>query len=334
MATLTTAVSGVSDTIHEDLGDVISRIDPSETPVYSMLRSRETVDNIAFSWLVQELAAASASNKVSEGADASDSTNTPAARLTNYTQISAKAGTVSGTLDAVNTAGRAKETAYQKVVRSLELRRDIEKSLVSDQVKASSDPRATATLSSWISNISQGTVTSGQEAYDGSSAAAASNLGAGTHYPNPAGTNRALTLSMIDDSMQAAFEDGGKPSVMFVSPANKKAFSTLANTAGATVVDNQVTYSAAKEVTAVAAVSVYLSDFGELAVSIDRFMANDRIFLVDTNYAMVCALPGRDFMEQELAKTGDSAKFQILTEYGLKVAAPKAHAMICDLSTT
>ena len=69
MATLTTAVSGVSDTIHEDLGDVISRIDPSETPVYSMLRSRETVDNIAFSWLVQELAAASASNKVSEGAE-------------------------------------------------------------------------------------------------------------------------------------------------------------------------------------------------------------------------------------------------------------------------
>ena len=84
--------------------------DPDETPIYSALR-KETVNNTTFDWLVQELAAASATNYVAEGADASFATPTQAVRFSNVTQVSQKDAAVSGTLDAVDTAGRDRETA-------------------------------------------------------------------------------------------------------------------------------------------------------------------------------------------------------------------------------
>lgn len=69
------------------------------------------MNNTTFDWLVQELAAASATNYVAEGADASFATPTQAVRFSNVTQVSQKDAAVSGTLDAVDTAGRDRETA-------------------------------------------------------------------------------------------------------------------------------------------------------------------------------------------------------------------------------
>ena len=55
--------------------------------------------------------------------------------------------------------------------------------------------------------------------------------------------------------MQAAFEDGGKPTMILLSPTQKKKFSDA--TEGATgTVNNQINYSAPQEVTSVGAVSV------------------------------------------------------------------------------
>ena len=107
MATQTTAIA-IGE--REDLSDVIARIDPSETPIYSAL-SKETVRNTVFDWLVQELASAASDNYVAEGADASFATPTQAVRFSNVTQISQKDAAVSGTLDSVDTAGRDRETA-------------------------------------------------------------------------------------------------------------------------------------------------------------------------------------------------------------------------------
>ena len=56
-------------------------------------------------------------NSVNEGADASFATPTATTRLTNNTQISVKDFQISGTLEAVDKAGRDRETAYQKVLK-------------------------------------------------------------------------------------------------------------------------------------------------------------------------------------------------------------------------
>ena len=312
MATQTTAIA-IGE--REDLSDVISRIDPSETPIYSAL-SKETVRNTVFDWLVQELASAASDNYVAEGADASFATPTQAVRFSNVTQISQKDAAVSGTLDSVDTAGRDRESAYQKVLKGLELRRDMEKMLVVDNAKATSSTRETAALSSWITNVSVG------------SGSGAAPTGDGSDVPT-GGSDRALTLALIDAAHQAAYEDGGNPSLLVLSPSKKAAFSDLSSGSVAT---NQIQYTAPREAAIVGSVSLYLSDYGELSVVIDRQIGNDRLYLLDSDYASIVTLPGRDFAVTDLAKTGDASKFQIITEFGLKVSAPKAHAAVYDLS--
>ena len=59
----------------EDLSDVITRIDPDETPIFSALK-KETGNGVFVEWQVQELAAAVANNHQNEGADASYATPT------------------------------------------------------------------------------------------------------------------------------------------------------------------------------------------------------------------------------------------------------------------
>jgi len=98
------------------------------------------------------------------------------------------------------------------------------------------------------------------------------------------------------------------------------------------LVSNDVNMTQAKEVTYVGSTSVFLTDFGTLEVAPSRFLGNDRIFLLDPDFASVSTLNGRNFAENEIAPTGDAEKFQIVTEWALKVQAPKAHAMILDLS--
>lgn len=311
MATYTTTTA-VGE--REDLSDVITRIDPDETPIFSALK-KETGNGVFVEWQVQELAAAVATNYQNEGADATYDTPTATVRLGNYMQISQKDAAVSGTLDAVDKAGRDRETAYQKVLKGLELRRDIEKSLNSDTARSGSDPRKAGALSSWITNVSVG-------------ASGAAPTGDGTDVPT-GGTDRAMTLALIDTAMQAAYEDGGQPNMLVVSPAKKVAFSDLN---GGSVATNQINYTAPREAAIVGSVSLYLSDFGQLDVVIDRFASSDRVFLLDSDYASICTLPGRNFAVQELAKTGDAEKFQIVTEWTLKVSAPKAHGAVYDLS--
>ncbi len=315
MAQFTTA-NAVGE--REDLSDVITRIDPDETPIFSALR-KETGNGVFVEWQVQELAAAVATNHQNEGADASYATPTATTRLGNYMQISQKDAQVSGTLDAVDKAGRDAEVAYQKVLKGLELRRDIEKYLNSDTARSASDPRKAGTLSSWITNVS---IASDETAFN-------AGVGTGTHVPAMDGTNRTMTLAMIDAAMQAAYTDGGQPNMLVVSPAKKASFSDLNSGSVAT---NQISYTAPREAAIVGSVSLYLSDYGQLDVVIDRFASDDRVYLLDSDYASICTLPNRNFTVDDLAKTGDSEKFQIITEFTLKVSAPKAHGAVYNLS--
>ena len=94
----------------EDLTDVIYRISPTQTPFITMA-AKSKATNIIHEWQTQDLAAASASNAVAEGADASTKTVTATTRLKNYTQISTKSISVSNTQQASNPAGRKDELA-------------------------------------------------------------------------------------------------------------------------------------------------------------------------------------------------------------------------------
>ena len=278
---------------------------------------KETSNGIFTEWQTQELASASTSNYVNEGAAISTAAATPTVRLGNYHQISVKSFATSGTLDAVDTAGREREHNYQKVLKALELRRDIEKAITDTNVaRSGSDPRKSASLMTWMTNGSVG-------------ASGAFATGDGTDTATD-GTDRALTLALIEDGMQDAWTDGGNPSMMLASATNRANFSDLS--ASGNLVSNDVNMTAAKEVAYVGSTSVFLTDFGTVEATPSRFMSNDKMFLIDPEFASLCTLNGRNFQEKDMGDTGDSQATMLITEWALKVLAPKAHAGIFDLS--
>ena len=299
----------------ESLSDVISRIDPDETPIFSNAKKEQT-KAVTHEWLVQDLAAAANDNYVAEGADYSYVNPTAVTRLGNVHQISVQAASVSGTLDAVDKAGRDRETAYVKIIKGVEQRRDIEKALCKVEAKSASDPRKAGKLASYMTNqsvVSPSTTATGD----------------GSNVSDLAGTNAALSLAKIDTAMKAAYIDGGQPDMMVVSPTNKVVFSDL-NSGSA--VTNPLHMTRPKDATNSGSVSMYLTDFGMLNVTIDRFNEDDRIFLLDSDYYSIGHLPGRMCSVSDVAPTGDATKFSIVSEWTLIMKAPKAHAWVADLN--
>lgn len=314
---MTVFATGAAIGEREQLADIIYRIDPAETPIFSNVK-KETSNGIFVEWQVQELTAASATNYHNEGATTSTAAATPTSRVGNYHQISKKVFATSGTLDAVDTAGREREHNYQKVLKALELRRDIEKAIGdTDVARSGSDPRKSASLSCWLTNGSVGAT------------AGAFATGDGTDTITD-GDDRALTLALIEDGMQDAWTDGGNPRLMVASATNRANFSDLS--ASGNLVSNDVNMTAAKEVTYVGSTSVFLTDFGTVEAVPSRLMGNDRVFLIDPDFVSICTLNGRNFLEEDLAKDGDATTSHLVTEWALKPTAPKAHAGIFDLS--
>ena len=92
----------------EDLTDVIYSISPTETPFMSSI-GKTKATAVFHEWQTDSLAAATTNNAAVEGDDATAATLSATVRLGNYCQIVQKTVQVSGTLEAVNKAGRKSE---------------------------------------------------------------------------------------------------------------------------------------------------------------------------------------------------------------------------------
>ena len=304
----------------EDLSDVITRIDPDEVPFYSN-GDKGGCDAIISDWLVQELGAVDPANKQPEGYEATYDPVTPTVRFNNVCQILARTAAVSKTMDVVSKAGRGREVAYQKVLKGLEIRRDLNAIITLNAAKDTTDPRGLAGIPAWITNGSAGATAGAMPTGDGSDG----------YTPGDA---RAMDLDPIDDGMQQAYEDGGQPEIMYMTPGLKRAFSKIPD--GTTLVGNELQMTRARDAVFVGSVSVYLTDFGILEVAVDRFMsvtaANKHSILgMDPNHYECCTLPQSNFSSENYAKTGASFKFGVDWEGMLQVTAPKAHFAVHDI---
>ncbi len=299
----------------EDLSDMIYRIDPTDTPFMSGAE-RENASAVNHEWQTQALAAASSSNAVLEGDDAVTDAVTVTVRLGNICQISDKVARVSGTQQAVEHAGRDNEMAYQEMLKGLELKRDMETILVgTNQAKntgAAATARTTASVLSWIkTNTSK----------SGSDPSAAD--GTGTRSD---GTQRAFTEAQLKTVLAAIWESGGKPNTIMAGSFNKQTFSTF--TGRATPQED------AKSKKIVASVDAYESDFGVLKVVANRFQRSRDVLILDMDMWAVGYLPGRKMVSIPLAKTGDSERRQILSEYVLVARNEKSSGGVFDLTTS
>ncbi len=306
----------------EDLSNTIFNIAPTETPVVSSIGKTKATATY-HEWQTDDLAAASAAGLI-EGADASGASDTPTTRVGNRTQIQGKTVHISGTLDAVDKAGRKTETAYQLAKAGQELKRDMEKTILgnvaSSNGTAGSAARLLGSIQTWLKS-NYVTMTDG----------VAPTTNDGTNTRTEGATAAAFTEDKLKECVKSVFENGGTPTLLVVPPTQKQVVSAFAGIAAQR-------YEAPKNAatTIIGAADVYLSDFGTLSVVPDRFMTADttpdaeQALVLDPTMASVATL--RPFESNLLAKQGDSEKHQMLVEYTLQVSNEKAHGIVADLA--
>ena len=298
----------------EDLTDVIYNISPTETPFMSSV-GKTKATAVYHEWQTDSLAAATTNNAAVEGADASDATLSPTTRLGNYTQILQKTIKVSGTLDAVNKAGRKSEKAYQLAKASAELKRDLETILLSNQGRSAgssnSSARKMGSLLSWIKTNSD----------KDSGGSDPTTIGVSTRTD---GTQRTFTETLLKTVVAEVYTSGGSPKVLMVGPSGKQKVSTFAGIAAQRFMAPSNTPT-----TIIGAADVYMSDFGSMSVVPNRFMRARDALVLDPEYAALAYL--RPFQTNELAKAGDSDKTQVLVEVTLEVKNEAAHGIVADL---
>ena len=84
----------------------------------------------------------------------------------------------------------------------------------------------------------------------------------------------------------------------------------------------------------VASVDFYESDFGRLSVTPNRFMRARDALVLQTDMWAVAYLNGRRMVSIPLARTGDSERRQMLSEYTLVARNEKASGGVFDLTTS
>ena len=301
----------------EDLSDVIYNISPTDTPFMSSV-GKTKATAVYHEWQTDSLAAA-ALNVAVEGATASDATMSPTSRVGNRCQISQKTIKISNTLNAVDKAGRKSEKAYQLAKASAEIKRDMELTLLSNQVATngnSTTARALGGMQAWINTT-----------YSGGTSGVA---GSGGTTARTNGTNRTFTEAFLQTAVKGVYTAGGNPKILMVTPTHKQTVSSFAGIAA-----QRYMAPSNAPTTIIGAADVYLSDFGTLSVVPSRFMnstnsADDVAFVLDPEMAAVAYL--RPFQTNELAVTGDNESTQLLAEFTLEVKNEAAHGIIADLS--
>ena len=301
----------------EDLSDVIYSISPTDTPIMSSI-GKTKATAVYHEWQTDSLAANTTANALVEGATASDITVTPTSRLGNYTQIVGKTVMVSGTLEAVDKAGRKSEKAYQLAKVSSEIKRDMETIITANQGQSAGNTSTARTLGALLSYIKSntsknGTATTGVDPV---------TVGVSTRTD---GTTRAFTEAMLKTVVASVFTNGGTPSTLFVSPTQKQVVSGFTGLAA-----QRYQVPTTGQATILAGADLYQSDFGVLSIVPDRFMRSRDALILDPEYAALAFL--RPFQTNELARVGDAEKTQILAEFTLEVRNEAAHGGVFDLS--
>lgn len=320
-------VTGTTDSyqqsgLREDLWDVISNISPMERPFTSNI-DRISAKARTHSWLTDSLASAT-SNKHIEGDDTTYTTAVTVTTLSNTCQILKKSFIVSGTLEAVDKAGRKSEIKYQLKKAGQELLRDLEWTALSPQVGTaggSGTARQMAGAEAWIpSSDNSG---NGYRMSSGSTAAY-SSPGGGVVTD---GTNVALTSTALLTALEYAWTDGGDVDTIMTNTFQRKAIRGFGNLA-----QNQIQLNKSGEGTKlVDSVEVYVSDYGKHKLVLNRFMRPETVMCFQMDKWALAEL--RPLTTETLAKTGDGEKRQVLWEGTLVCRNPNASAKVSDCTT-
>ena len=303
----------------EDLLDKIFNTDPTETPVLSG-SGRQTATNTLHEWQRDGLATAHKDNAMVDGDDVTLDAQTPTERVGNYPQLFSKKHGTSRRANLVKKAGRGSEQGYIRGKAMLEIKRDIEAMILSNNLAVA------PTTSVAAKSGGLGIQLYVNALHGGSGATPAWTTGAPTAALT-AGTNRTFSKTLLDTACQNVFGQAGKfVEMAVVSPSHKALFSGFTG-----IASNRFEVKGKQQGVVVGGADVYLSDFGAITIVPHWAMvgATD-VFLLNTEFIDTAWLDG--FQTSKLGKSGDSERELITADVCLAVRASKAQAKIANLT--
>jgi hypothetical protein len=305
----------------EELSDVVSRITPEDTPIYSMIK-KTGAKSTHPEWEIDDLAAPG-ENVNNEGDEFDfDAIDTPD-RVGNYTQIFRKTWAVSETQEAVDNAGKVEKIKHQKLKKGIEVRKDIEFALLGNTASVATDPRKMGSLASWYeTNVDRGTA----------GANGGFNDATGLTVAATAGTKRAFSKTLLDGTMQQVYTSGGTSKFAVCSPYVKSVFTTFMSDSN--VAQFRYAASGGKN-TIIATADVYEGDFGKVMIVPNRVQAGNAAMASNVHLLDPALLEMKMLRKiqnvKNLAKTGDAQKGVIIGEGTLCVKNEKGLGVIADV---
>lgn len=305
----------------EDLQDKIYMVSPEKTPVVSSIKRFSATQRI-HEWQRDALATPNKDNAVIEGDDRTGTAIVATDRVANTVQLFDKTVIVTTTQEKTKSAGRSSEMKYQISKAMVELKRDQEAMVLSDNVAVqgnSTTARKSAGLGALIyTNVSHG----------GAGATPAHTSGLAT-VAQTAGTNRAFTETLLKTVLQSVFTNSGEfATLISLTPSHKVTFSAFTGIAA-----NRYNVPKGKQGVIVGGADVYMSDFGELTVVPNYVQATanaNTAFVLNPEFAGLAYLGG--FKSEPLAKTGHTTKELVSVESTLVVTSERSHAKVANLT--
>ncbi len=314
--------------VKESLTNKIYDVSPMDTPFMTAVGRGKAAKNTKEEWQIDSLDEPS-ENAALDGDAASYSTASQTVKLANHTQIFQKAVSVSGTADAVSTAGRSTELAYQVDKRTKEVKRDIEFAITQNrasQVGSTATGRKLAGFEAWITtNSNRGTggddggFTTSTQIVSAATDASSSNL-------------RTFTEARFKSALASVWtnSDGSVAPLVLVGAHCKEQASAFSGIAQVT--NNVDSKTSTSQVAIHGAADIYKSDYGTHKIMLSRWSRARSALLLDPKKWEMRYL--RPFKVAKLAKVGDAENRQLIAEATLVSKNEACAGVVADLLTS
>lgn len=320
----------------------ISCLSPQDTPFVSMT-GKESINQTIFSWQTDSLAKVNENNAHIEGSRADDGEMVPTVIKSNITQILRKVVRVSDTANTTANYGRGRELMYQLEKAGKEIKRDLEKILLSGQART--DVLADQYLTNAAADpdqIGKGDSIPARKtgAFQFLCAHAGVETGKVKHAEGPADPDTgAVTVRVAKNAAGAGAEGsfdeadifdmtlqlytaGSEADIIMINPTHAKVFAALQETTNGS---RQRIFENTKQF--IYEVNSITDPLGQTyKVLVNRWMPADAVYFFRSAdwTQMVLRAPKRT----ELAKDGSYEKWMIEMEVGLRHRNPYASGVL------
>lgn len=233
-----------------------------------------------------------------EGADADDDATIDITTTSNFTQIIQTGLKITRSQQKLTEYGRENTMEYQRMKKTKESLIKLERTLWYGVAGAGSDtvPRTLGGLNHFINSAGGNTVSAGG----------------------------AVTQADFENALEAAYVDGGNPSIALVDPSNMQVIKNFYDASGFLQIDRTETSVGMK-------IQTVVTPFGDVELLMSRNMPSTDIPLIDADQFAILAFD--PFFSRPLAISGDYEREELIGEFTTIVRhGLTAHAQIIAIS--